>query len=246
MKRIFFNALCLFMLLLNSSVLYAQDKQVEAQKYAVKKLTFLEVNASINPAVYNYLENNIRKLNKSSGDFVVIKLDTPGGLVSTTKDILTLMGSSDYPIAVWITPEAASATSAGAIIASGAHVLVMSEGTNIGAATPITMGKDLQKDARSKAVNDLVALVRSLSKARGRNADEFEKMISKAKSLDAQEALSNKYQLKVNGEIWNATSEETLAVHDKVKIIQEDSENLVLKVYKSGAYNKQNIGSTRV
>lgn len=188
MKTIFLNATSLFWILLFSTCSYAQSKN-----YEVQTITFLEVNATINPATHNYLESNFEKLSASQGDMVVVKLDTPGGLVTTTKDILTLIGSVNFPVAVWITPEGASATSAGAIIASGSHVLVMSKGTNIGAATPITMGKDIeQKDAKSKAVNDLVALVRSLSKARGRNADEFEQMISNAKSIDAEDALSKK------------------------------------------------------
>lgn len=188
MKSIYFNAICLFLI---SFSLFAESKPV--QDYQINKVTFLEINATINPAIHNYMESVFKKLSAKNGDIAVIKLDTPGGLVTTTKDILTLMGSVDFPIAVWVTPEAASATSAGAIIASGAHILVMSEGTNIGAATPITMGKDIeQKDARSKAVNDLVALVRSLSTARGRNADEFEKMISEAKSLEAQDAFKKK------------------------------------------------------
>jgi membrane-bound serine protease (ClpP class) len=161
--------------------------------YQVKKLTYLEVDSSINPATFNYLETNFKKLSAEKGDLAIIKLDTPGGLVSTTKDILTLIGSMDYPVAVWVTPEGASATSAGAIIASGAHILVMSEGTNIGAATPINMGKDIEKsDVKSKAINDLVALVRSLSKARGRSPKYFEKMISNAESLDARDALKKK------------------------------------------------------
>jgi membrane-bound serine protease (ClpP class) len=161
-------------------------------KYQVNKITYLNIQASINPATLNYIEDNIKKLSREKGDMLVIKLDTPGGLVSTTKNIITLIGDSDFPVGVWITPEGASATSAGAIIASSAHVLVMNDGTNIGAATPITMGKDIeQKDARAKAINDLVALVRSLSKARGRNPEAFEKMISEAKSLGAQTALKN-------------------------------------------------------
>lgn len=161
-----------------------------AEAYQIQNITYLQVDASINPATMNYLQENLDKLSRERGDLVVIKLDTPGGLVSTTKDILTLIGAKEYPVAVWITPEGASATSAGAIIASAAHILVMNDGTNIGAATPITMGKDIdQKDARAKAINDLVALVRSLSKARGRNPDAFEKMISEAQSLDAKKAV---------------------------------------------------------
>lgn len=164
-----------------------------ATDYSIQKITYLNISASINPAVKNYIESNLEKTSKNPGGLLVIKLDTPGGLVSTTKEILTLIGDSDIPVGVWITPEGASATSAGAIIASGAHILVMNDGTNIGAATPITMGKDIdQKDARAKAINDLVALVRSLSKVRGRNPEAFEKMISEAESLDSQTALKEK------------------------------------------------------
>ncbi len=180
MKRIKNYAISLLLLLSHSAF----------ANYEVNRITYLNVDASINPAIFNFLEDNLKKLSKENGDLAFIKLDTPGGLVSTTKDILTLIGSLDYPVGVWITPEGASATSAGAIISSAAHFLVMSEGTNIGAATPITMGKDIdQKDGRAKAVNDIVALVRSLSKARGRNPDFFEKMISEAISLDARDAL---------------------------------------------------------
>ena len=162
-------------------------------EYRIREITKLEISATINPAVYNYLKTNIGKLSASNGDFILIQMNTPGGLVSTTKEILTLIGNQNIPLAIWVGPEGASATSAGAIIASSAHLLFMSEGTNIGAATPIGLGKDIeQKDARSKAVNDLTALVTSLSKARGRNTEEFSKMISEAKSLDAQTALKEK------------------------------------------------------
>jgi len=137
-------------------------------------------------------------------------MTTPGGLVSTTKEILNLIGDCQFPVVVWIAPEGSSATSAGAIIASGAHYLYMSDGTNIGAATPITMSGDIgskpsstenknqpssekgTSDARAKAVNDLVALVRSLSETRGRDATSYALMIEEAKSYTAQEAEQKK------------------------------------------------------
>src|SRR5690606_209302 len=114
----------------------------------------------------SYLRTSFKQAQSEDFQAILISLNTPGGLVSTTKDILTLFGESDLPVIVWIRPEGASATSAGAIIAAGSHLLFMSDGTNIGAATPIEMSGDIkQQDARSKAINDLVALVQSLSEA---------------------------------------------------------------------------------
>ena len=175
-----------------------------AEGYEVKQISVLEVNSSINPATYNYLKTELSKLSADKGDLAILKLDTPGGLVTTTKDIITLIGKLTVPFVVWVTPEGASATSAGAIIASSAHLLVMSEGTNIGAATPVGIGKDIEKsDGKAKAINDLVALVRSLSKARGRNPDRFAEMISKASSFDSQTALKEKV---INGIRWSVVT----------------------------------------
>lgn len=185
MKSIYHCALSLILFL--SLPVFAQ------KDFKVEEVVFLPVQTSINPAVYNYLKTNLLAIEKKENQLPIIKLNTPGGLVTTTKDILTLMGSLKVPVGIWVTPEGASATSAGALIASGAHILLMSPGTNIGAATPITMGSDIkQKDAKAKAVNDLVALVSSLSKARGRETKAFEKMITKAESLDSQNALKEK------------------------------------------------------
>lgn len=185
MKKFYIYATCLTFFLLSHA--FAQEQ------FQVKRAQILEINSSINPATFNYLETNFKKFKKDLGDIVVIKMDTPGGLVTTTKDIITLIGSVDYPVIIWVTPEGASATSAGAIISSSAHLLFMSEGTNIGAATPVSLNDDLKKsDGRQKAINDLVALVSSLSKSRGRNEKLFSKMITDAASYDAQTALKEK------------------------------------------------------
>ncbi|MBI2520263.1 MAG: nodulation protein NfeD [Bdellovibrio sp.] len=158
----------------------------------IKRILELEINSSINPATLNYLDNAFKVAHNDSHELILIKINTPGGLISTTKDILTLIGRSELPIVIWVTPEGASATSAGAIIASGAHLLFMSDGTNIGAATPVELGKDLDsKDLRSKAVNDLVALVEGLATARHRNSQLFAKMVSEASSFPASEAKKN-------------------------------------------------------
>lgn len=200
-----------------------------ADTFELHSLKVLSIDSSINPAIYNYLETELDKSAKTPHEAVLIKMDTPGGLVSTTKEIITKIGEMDYPVIVWVTPEGASATSAGAIIASSAHILVMSEGTNIGAATPISMSGDIpgkrnpkeviekekqrkeaiekideklkkdieteltnSSDVRAKAINDLVALVSALAKTRGRNAEAFATMITRAASYDHTEALEKK------------------------------------------------------
>lgn len=167
--------------------LYAAEENLDTIK--IEKILQLDIESSINPATYNYLAEGFGAAKKQKADMILVTMNTPGGLVTTTKKILTLFGDSDIPVVVWIKPEGSSATSAGAIIASGAHGLYMSEGTNIGAATPIQMSGDIQqKDMKNKAINDLVALVSSLAETRGRNAKLFGEMIEKASSFKTKEA----------------------------------------------------------
>jgi len=178
MKRLFTLLLGLFII----------ESSVALENLPINKVMMLEINSSINPATFNYLKTALDKVEDQQVDAFIIKLSTPGGLISTTKDILTLIGAQQRPVVVWVYPEGASATSAGAIISSGAHLLYMSEGTNIGAATPIQIGKDIPKDSRSKAINDLVALTQSLSEARGRSGQYFQEIVAKGSSFKAVEA----------------------------------------------------------
>lgn len=156
--------------------------------YEVKEINTLSINSAITPATLDYLRVGLKKLPTHS--LALIKLNTPGGLVNTTKDIITLIGDLKQPVAVWVTPEGASASSAGAFIASSAHFIFMAPGTNLGAATPVGLGSDLKEsDGRTKALNDLTALVRSLNRSRGRPSAPFEEMITKGSSFSADEAL---------------------------------------------------------
>lgn len=187
--------------------------------FTIQKIVELHINSTINPATFDYLKGAIEKECTSNALFL-LKINTPGGLVSTTKEILTTIGESPCPFALWITPEGASATSAGAIISSAAHFLFMSPGTNIGAATPISMGKDIESDARKKAINDLNALVRSISKQRGRNPEAFEKMIAEAKSLDHEEALRLKA---IDAVVGNFEEIKSFIHQNKIKLKNQET-----------------------
>lgn len=197
----------------------------------INEIRLLSVNSAITPATFDYLKQNFENLPENS--LIVVRLNTPGGLVSTTKDIITLIGKEKRPFAVWITPEGASAASAGAIIASAAHFIFMSPGTNMGAATPVGLGEDIKEsDGRKKALNDLSAMVRSLSSSRGRPHEPFEKMITKAESYTAQE--SEKLKI-IDGIIHNEKEIESIITNKSITIdgesINLETKELTFKVY---------------
>lgn len=189
MNNKYFYLFCL-LLNINFSIIACGAESLEIPKREIDTIVELEVNAAITPAVFNYIELAVKNLARPQQTFLLIHLNTPGGLVTTTKDIITFLGAHDLVYGIWVTPEGASATSAGAIIASSAHFIFMNEGTNIGAATPIGLGEDIEKgDAKSKILNDLTSLTQSLSEARNRKSEPFIKMIKEAKSYSAQEAM---------------------------------------------------------
>lgn len=161
---------------------------VRAEDYEVKHVGILNIDSAITPATVDYLKYQLPKLPAHS--IAIIKMNTPGGLISSTKDIITTINAQKFPIVIWVTPAGASAASAGAIIASTAHFILMSPGSNLGAATPVGIGGDIKEnDAKSKILNDLKAMVRSFSAIRGRPVKPFEDMITHAKSFTDKEAL---------------------------------------------------------
>lgn len=181
------KSLFTLLIIVLSTTLFAQTKTLR-----INSIKELHIDSTINTAVHDYLRHNISKIRKGSDQLVLVKMNTPGGLVSTTQDIIQVIANSNTPVIIWITPEGSSATSAGAIIASSAHILIASDGTTIGAATPIQSSGDIQEsDVRSKAINALTSLVSSLSKSRGRNAKAFSEMIQTAKSFDSEDALKS-------------------------------------------------------
>lgn len=139
---------------------------------------------------------------------LVVRLDTPGGLVSATRDIVQRMLASPVPIAVYVSPGGARAASAGTYITYAAHLAVMAPGTNLGAATPIQLGspetapqreapeKDGNRSGNDalerKSVNDAVAFLRGIAQLRGRNAEWAEKAVRDAATLTASEAAERK------------------------------------------------------
>jgi len=149
-----------------------------------------EIRGTINPAVSEYLKSVIQKAEKSKNGIVLIEMDTPGGLLQTTRTIAQQIDASEVPVVVYVTPAGASATSAGALIMFSSHFAAMAPGTNIGAAHPVgPEGKDVEGAMGDKVLNDTTAFARSMAELRGRNVALAEAVVSKSKSFTSEEAL---------------------------------------------------------
>jgi membrane-bound serine protease (ClpP class) len=163
------------------------------------------LEGAIGPGSAEFVSRSLERARQEGARLVVLRMDTPGGLDASMREIVKAILASDVPVATFVAPEGARAASAGAFIGYASHVLAMAPGTNIGAATPVALGgapdKDGGKDAkgggdagaaRAKAVNDAAAYLRSLAELRGRNAEWAEKAVREGASLAAPEALREK------------------------------------------------------
>ena len=126
----------------------------------------------------------------SGPDTVVIRLNTPGGSLDSTRAIVTAMLAADVPIVVWVGPAGAHAASAGTFIGAAAHVLVMAQGTQIGAASVVSLtGDELSDTAQRKANEDAAGLMRSIATVRGRDVDALDATVFDATAYTATEAM---------------------------------------------------------
>ena len=150
----------------------------------------MRVEDTIQPASQQYIERVLREASERQALVVVMELDTPGGLLDTTRDITSAIMTSPVPVVVYVSPSGARAASAGFFILLSADVAVMAPGTNTGAAHPVGgQGENLPDDVRDKVTNDAAAMVRSLAGQRGRNTETAEKAVRDSISLTADEAL---------------------------------------------------------
>jgi membrane-bound serine protease (ClpP class) len=150
----------------------------------------LRVEDTIQPASQQFIERALAEAVERDADLVIMELDTPGGLVDTTRDITTAITTSSVPVVVFVNPPGARAASAGFFILLSADIAAMAPGTNTGAAHPVGgQGEDLPGDVRDKVTNDAAAMVRSLAEQRGRNPEIAERTVLESISLTAEEAL---------------------------------------------------------
>ncbi|MDO0909773.1 nodulation protein NfeD [Streptomyces sp. DT2A-34] len=146
----------------------------------------MRIDDTITPVVADHLEEGLRTAEREGHVALLVEMDTPGGLLQSTREIVQGVLASDVPVIVHVTPSGARAASAGAYVALSAHVAAMAPGTHIGAGTPVT-GQG--EEASEKVVNDAVAFAVSIAEQRGRSTDFARDMVRDGTSVSDQEAL---------------------------------------------------------
>ena len=150
----------------------------------------ISIDGPISPAVADYLDSAIKGAESAGAPALIVELDTPGGLLNSTKTIVKSILASEVPVIVYVAPGGAGATSAGVFITMAAHVAAMAPGTNIGAAHPVSgQGGDIQSDMRAKVENYTASFVESIAERRGRNGEWAEQAVRESVSITEQEAL---------------------------------------------------------
>jgi membrane-bound serine protease (ClpP class) len=169
------------------------------------------IDGAIGPASASYVKEALARAAARRAEIVILKMNTPGGLNSSMREIIADVLASSVPVVGYVAPSGGHAASAGTYVLYATHIAAMAPGTNIGAATPVQIGgsfpglpsgvsdkdgkdkKDEPKDAMTaKATNDAVAFIRSLAELHGRNADWAEKAVREAATLSASGALQAK------------------------------------------------------
>jgi len=181
------------------------------------------VDDTIHPIVVEYIGRAIQEAERTHADALLIEINTPGGLASSTREIVQEILASKVPVIVYVAPSGGYAASAGFYILESADVAAMSPGTNTGAAHPVRGdGGTMDPVMKDKVENDAAALLRSYSGKRGRNSEVAETAVRQSKSFSADEALSNhliEYIAKDQDELFKQLDGKTVTRFDDSKVV---------------------------
>jgi membrane-bound serine protease (ClpP class) len=172
------------------SALMAAEFLAMAQPQGDGVVNLIVIDGSINPAVDDYIRENIGRAKAGGARALIIQLDTPGGLLESTRTIVKEMLAAQVPIIVYVAPSGGGAGSAGVFITMAAHVAAMAPGTNIGAAHPVAGGGQEVKGVMGEKIENFTAsFSESIAQKRGRNAEWAIQAVRKSVAITESDAL---------------------------------------------------------
>ena len=158
---------------------------------AAPKVIAVNVDSVVHPITVEIIGHAIDQASRENAAAVLLRLNTPGGLLDATREINSRIVASRVPVIAYVTPSGGRAASAGFFLLEAADVAAMAPGTNTGASSPVLLGGQMDPVMRSKVENDTSAWLRSLVTKRGRNAKLAEQTVRQAKAFTEKEALDN-------------------------------------------------------
>jgi len=159
---------------------------------AAPKVIAVNVDSVVHPITVEIITHAIDQASRENAAAILLRLNTPGGLLDATREINSRIVASRVPVIAYVTPSGGRAASAGFFILQAADVAAMAPGTNTGASSPVLLGEQMDPVMRSKVENDTSAWLRSLVTKRGRNAELAEQTVRQAKAFTEREALDNR------------------------------------------------------
>lgn len=156
---------------------------------AVPSVSLIEMDGAITPITVRLLANAISRATGDGAQALIVELNTPGGLERSMRSMVQSILSSEIPVIVYVAPTGARAASAGVFITMAAHVAAMAPATNIGAAHPVAVGGQMEKEMVKKVENDAAAFARTIATERGRNVEWAEKAVRSSVSATEREAV---------------------------------------------------------
>ena len=152
----------------------------------------MNMDGVIHPITVEIIRHAIEQAKSEHAELLLIRLNTPGGLLDATREIIQELSASPVPVVTYVTPSGARAASAGFFILEAGDIAAMAPGTNTGAASPVSMTGQMDEVMRKKVENDAAALLRSMTTRRGRNSELAEQTVRDAKAFTEKEALDGK------------------------------------------------------
>ena len=165
---------------------------VAAGQQPAPRVVAVSVDGVVHPVTVEIINHAIEQARTEHAAFLLIRLNTPGGLLEATRQIIQELSASPVPVITYVTPSGARAASAGFFLLEAGDIAAMAPGTNTGAASPVLLGQQMEETMRKKVENDAAALLRSMTTQRGRNSQLAEQAVREAKAFTQKEALDEK------------------------------------------------------